>query len=182
MTSAWQPLLDAFGLSGAVTPLPSERCRTALLQSPSGRFVLKLHPTEQAAGVRAETAVLQRLAWLTGIPRVVTSPGGQELVEVQANHLFPAQASGEEHEHQCPIAPGSAMGPQRHGPARPAPVAALIETLQPIAQILEALHLRGMEGAWLQWPQAQCADALGRIADREQLRCLDGHPGGEGGQ
>lgn len=82
MTSAWQPLLDAFGLSGAVTPLPSERCRTALLQSPSGRFVLKLHPTEQAAGVRAETAVLQRLAWLTGIPRVVTSPGGQELVEV----------------------------------------------------------------------------------------------------
>jgi 4-aminobutyrate aminotransferase-like enzyme/Ser/Thr protein kinase RdoA (MazF antagonist) len=82
MTSAWQPVLDAFGLCGAVTPLPSERCRTALLQSPSGWFVLKLHPAEQGVGVSAETAVLQRLAWLPGIPRVVPTPGGQALVEV----------------------------------------------------------------------------------------------------
>ncbi|HVC80550.1 MAG TPA: hypothetical protein VNL35_08640 [Chloroflexota bacterium] len=102
------------------------------------------------------------------------------LVQVQAHDLLPVQAGREEHEDERAIAPGSAVCPQRYRPAGLAPVAALVEALEPIAEILQALHLRRAQGARLQRAQAQRADTFGRIASGEQVRRLDGDPGGEG--
>jgi hypothetical protein len=71
------------------------------------------------------------------------------------------------------------MRPQRSRPSQMAPVATLVKTLQPVAQVLEALHLDGTQGTRLQGAQAQRTDALGGVTDGEQARRLGLHPGRE---
>lgn len=71
------------------------------------------------------------------------------------------------------------MCPQRSRPSRMAPVAALVKTLQPVAQVLEALHLDGTQDTPLQGAQAQRTDAFGAVTDGEQAGRLGLHPGHE---
>ena len=165
MTSAWQSLLDAFALSGVVTPLPSERCRTALLQSPSDRFVLKLHPAEQEAGVRAETAVLQQLARQPGIPQVVTSPDGQALVDVQWD-------GGPGLARVLTWLPGVPWS-QAWAPGAPAPAATLADLGRLVARVDGALapidHPDAGDGLrWNLLHAAQARDLLPEVPDPER--------------
>jgi hypothetical protein len=57
-----------------------------------------------------------------------------------------------------------------------APVAALVKTLQPVAQVLEGLHLDGTQDTPLQGAQAQRTDALGGVTDGEQAGSLGLRP------
>src|SRR3954447_1642932 len=54
-----------------------------------------------------------------------------------------------------------------------------MEPFEAIADALQRSHLLGGEGPWLEWRQAQLADALGRIADGEQVGRLSMDPGRE---
>jgi 4-aminobutyrate aminotransferase-like enzyme/Ser/Thr protein kinase RdoA (MazF antagonist) len=178
MMSWWAEVVEAFGLSGQVTPLPGERCRNAVLRSGAGagaeagdiRYVLKLHPLDQRAAVQAETVALRLLAGLPQVPRPVFAPGGEALIELAVDGVT----------HVARVLswlPGlvwsQAFAPDR--PASPAVLSGLGRLVARVDRALASLDLAGA-GAGLRWNLVDAAaaqDLLGHVVDPER-RALAG--------
>ncbi len=80
----WAEVAALFGLAGVTRPLPGERTRNAALLGPDGVpvAVLKLHPAAEAPDIDLESAALEHLCVVPGLPRVLPAASGAVVVPV----------------------------------------------------------------------------------------------------
>ena len=78
---------DLFGVSGAISPLPSERDQNFLVERVEGaRFVLKIaNEREDRRLVEAENAVMRRLAPTGLVPSLMRTRAGEEIGEANGH-------------------------------------------------------------------------------------------------
>jgi len=108
-TQASRLARELYGVDGAVRPLPSERDQNFLLDTPTGRFVLKLaNAADSRELLEAQHAALGHLAARgSRAPRVVRTRAGDEIARDAQGHLV----------RLVTWLPGEPLGTVRHQPA-----------------------------------------------------------------
>jgi Ser/Thr protein kinase RdoA (MazF antagonist) len=86
--TAAQIARDLYRLDAAASPLPGERDQNFLLETPSGRFVLKVaNAAEERSQLEAQNAALDHVERLGLCPRVVRSVNGSAIERAPGGYL-----------------------------------------------------------------------------------------------